>query len=156
MPAGGAGHSRWQSQCCLHRRREDGNDTIGGISTSDPQISELLEKLGADEEDHYKLVTSLVAPVPPPELPSGADQGIRSHASNHGDNFAGMVAATRCGLSISRPQSRHFPRRMLECASGPSSRSGCFFRSGTIATCENSVTDFITAPAQALVTGRMV
>jgi tRNA isopentenyl-2-thiomethyl-A-37 hydroxylase MiaE len=35
---------------------------IAGISTSDQQMSELLEQLGADEEDHYKLVASVVAP----------------------------------------------------------------------------------------------
>jgi tRNA isopentenyl-2-thiomethyl-A-37 hydroxylase MiaE len=37
-------------------------EQMARISTSDPQISELLEQLGADEEDHYKLVASVAAP----------------------------------------------------------------------------------------------
>src|SRR6266478_2738630 len=61
-----------------------------------------------------------------------------------------MVAATRCGLSISRPQSRHFPRRNVGvCVRGHPAARVVFSAAGTIATCENSVTDFITAPAQA-------
>lgn len=37
-------------------------EQIAKASVSDWQIADLLKKLGADEEDHYKLVASVVAP----------------------------------------------------------------------------------------------
>ncbi len=37
-------------------------EQIATASSSDPDIAELLRKLGADEDDHYRLVASVVAP----------------------------------------------------------------------------------------------
>ncbi len=101
---------------------------IGGISTSDPQISELLEKLGADEEDHYKLVTSLVAPC----AASRASRLERIRA------YVLMLRITAITLLEWWPRRAAdyqylglrvdiFLEEMLECASGAIQPLGLFF-----------------------------
>ena len=63
VPAAATGPFLWRSLFffCIAVEKS-AMEQIAKASVSDWQIADLLKKLGADEEDHYKLVASVVAP----------------------------------------------------------------------------------------------
>jgi hypothetical protein len=121
-------------------------EQIAKASVSEWQIADLLKKLGADEEDHYKLVASVVAPCAAAKaclLERAYAYALMLRLHRH--NSAGMVAQACRGLRIPRPQSRSFPGRDVGLcgASDPTARA-VFPAAASVTPCENSFANFVT------------
>ena len=108
-------------------------EQMSRISTTDPQLSALLEQLGADEEDHYRLVAGVAAPVAASK--ASRLERLRAHVL--------MLRITAITLREWWPQRAAdyqdlglkvdiFLEKMLECASRAIRPLGLFFPQRTL------------------------